>query len=516
MPGSLLCLACALLPALVASLLDSAALTSLPRITQSTITAWRPIRIKFDFSLVTTNADVMVYLQSTVFGNVQKRLQAVTSIRDSGDIPPFSTTNCQSLAVPEYYKSNPTIADLVIFVKLYNSNDRTIASSAPCAYAEGTARPRVGVININLSYLKWGADHIDATISTMLHETLHIMIISPSLYGNYRTPYSSTYTTTTRKSANGAAEPISALSTAGLLNYAREYFACPNMTGVFLENQGTSTSQNSHWNKLLLGNELMTSQRTGYPAFSFFTYHLMSDSGWYQMDFTTADATNWGRYAGCDFVNEHCNPKFKEFCTVPDELSCSVDYRSKTICTVSGFTPGCYYNEYVQTNLCSNTVNFKFTSPFEEPGSDSRCFNVKINGQNTANCYRFECTASGVSIRIQGVRYVCNATNQTIQVSEQLTVVCPNINDFCNVYRSNWCPNDCNGQGTCSAAQVCKCNYFYTGVSCETKIPCQAEDKSICHILERTDLPLINDSLGAGRVTVWTLVAVAGLAVGGH
>jgi proprotein convertase subtilisin/kexin type 5 len=474
---------------------------------------WQPIRVLFDFSNINVAPQVMVYLKSTVFGSVQKKLQSVMMIRDSNNVGPFSNTNCVNMTIPSSYRQSSTLADVVIFVILYSAADSTIANSAPCLLSETTRRPTVGQININLNYLRWGADQLDSTISTMLHETLHVIVLSPVLYTNYLTANRNTIVQATRLSATNTTQTLNAIASSGLLGFAQQYFNCPSMTGVFLENQGSTISTNSHWNKLLLGNEVMTSQRTGYPSFSLFSFYLMSDSGWYQMDFSQADVITWGKYAGCDFVNQACNTRFKEFCTEPGELSCSVDYRAKTVCTQSLFTPSCYYNEYFQVNLCSNTVNFNFTSTFEEPGVNSRCFNVQINGRNTANCYRFQIAPQGITVTVQGQTYTCTSSGQVISISQQLNIVCPDINDFANRYSEKTCENDCNGQGTCTVSGQCRCNYFYTGSACQTKVSCQPEDQSICSILEKTNLPLIANSINWGGLVgagVTVVIAVLG------
>lgn len=470
---------------------------------------WKPIRILFDFSNVKTTSNVLTYLSNTVFATIQQRLQNIITINDSQNIGPFTATNCENLKVPLIFGTQTTSADLIIFIQLNASNDNTIALSSPCAFTNKKFRPTVGVITLNLNFLRWGADHVDSTISTCFHEVLHIMIISPSLYNNYATyKFNNTYFSTTMNSTTNTTIPVSVLGSVGLLSYAKNYFNCPSMQGVYLENQGGTSSVSSHWNKLLLGNELMTSQRTGFPAMSLFTYYLMSDSGWYQLDFSTADDINWGKYAGCDFVYTPCNPKFREFCSVPNQLSCSVDYRAKTICTQSIFTSGCYYNEYMPENICSNTVSFKYASVYEQPGANSRCFNVAVNGKLAGNCFQFVCGVSGISFSVQSSVYNCTTSEQQIIVNAQLTVTCPDINHFCNVYQNSKCPNDCNGQGTCSVAGICKCNYFYTGTSCETQIDCHQNDSSICSILKQTDLPLISKMMSASLVQIFVFFTV--------
>ena len=42
----------------------------------------------------------------------------------------------------------------------------------------------------------------------------------------------------------------------GVVEYAREYFDCNNLTGVELENQGGSGTQGSHWERRILGDEV--------------------------------------------------------------------------------------------------------------------------------------------------------------------------------------------------------------------------------------------------------------------
>ena len=47
-----------------------------------------------------------------------------------------------------------------------------------------------------------------------------------------------------------------------VLSYARNHFNCPSLTGVPLENEGTSGSLGSHWEKDIFYNEYMTSSVT--------------------------------------------------------------------------------------------------------------------------------------------------------------------------------------------------------------------------------------------------------------
>lgn len=73
-----------------------------------------------------------------------------------------------------------------------------------------------------------------------------------------------------------------------VLNYAKEQFGCTTMTFVLLEDDGGSGTQLGHWEKKILGNEIMTGVMSGYPVTSKITLGLMEDIGWYQVNYDTS------------------------------------------------------------------------------------------------------------------------------------------------------------------------------------------------------------------------------------
>lgn len=94
--------------------------------------------------------------------------------------------------------------------------------------------------------------------ATVLHEIYHIMGFSKSLYQYYVNP--ATYkrkresdTYFVRTSGNLKYR----IRSPNVLAHAREYFNCPDMDGVPVEDGGGSGSAGSHWEKIVLGNEVM-------------------------------------------------------------------------------------------------------------------------------------------------------------------------------------------------------------------------------------------------------------------
>jgi len=67
-----------------------------------------------------------------------------------------------------------------------------------------------------------------------------------------------------------------------VLATARAHYGCNSLRGVEVENQGSSGSLGSHWERTVLFNEAMTASDIHNPAYSKFTLSLLEDSGWYK------------------------------------------------------------------------------------------------------------------------------------------------------------------------------------------------------------------------------------------
>ena len=51
----------------------------------------------------------------------------------------------------------------------------------------------------------------------------------------------------------------------------------------------------------------MTAKQEPQSYFSIFTMALLEDTGWYQVDYSLADKTTFGKDKGCNFVKNTCN-----------------------------------------------------------------------------------------------------------------------------------------------------------------------------------------------------------------
>jgi hypothetical protein len=136
--------------------------------------------------------------------------------------------------------------------------------------------------------------------------------------------------------------------------WAKEHFDCSSLTGIPLENEDdsanlSSATPGSHWERVTMYDELMTATELGaHKSISGLTFAMLKDMGWYDVDDTFNDTTNYGYHLGCNFVNDACYgssyPKY--FCDTAayENVSvCSTTFLGKAICTdqASLMSDGC-------------------------------------------------------------------------------------------------------------------------------------------------------------------------------
>lgn len=444
-------------------------------------TSWRKINIVYDTSLVSDLTNAMkAYIMSTALPIVKDNFESFVNVRGSTEIPPFRNTVCDSFfTVPDSYASNSTTADLLIFVKIIEEDSNYLAYAVPCRFEATYNRPVVGLITINKKSLKISAAELQTFVYILMHESLHILVISPSLYDIYY-GVNSPYVMESQSTITGK-KFVYKLVTPKLLATAKSHYNCSNMDGVYLEDEGSFASAGAHFEKSKFGNELMTSKLTGHPIISRMTLSLMEDSGWYQVDYNKSQDLAFGANEGCEFLKNSCHTDTKEYCTEPNAFGCSKDYLGKTLCKSSRFTNGCYLSEFVSKYVCTNQYEFASSTDYEENGADSRCFLVDEGDTKVAGCFKATCESGKVLIQINKDIMECHTSGEILTYKSR-KITCPDITDFCG-YLSSRCANDCNGRGACLVDSTCRCDYFYSGSTCNTEKPCESDDELVCPIM---------------------------------
>lgn len=215
----------------------------------------------------------------------------------------------------------------------------TLATASFCQLEPDKDRPIAGNVNICPKQLIGTQSSIDfdRLVSTIKHEILHTLVFSSGLFAFFRDSNGKPYTerdSATRWPKNyddklqvyipseqvlkkiirknwqirgGTIDKeISILVTPKVREIVREHFACPTLEGAELEDQGSTGTALTHWEKRLFEHEIMTGTYTQESIISNLTLALLEDSGWYDVSYEYGKPLLWGRQLGCDFVKTSC------------------------------------------------------------------------------------------------------------------------------------------------------------------------------------------------------------------
>ena len=103
---------------------------------------------------------------------------------------------------------------------------------------------------------------------------------------------------------NGEVYP--ALIIPKLLKFAREYFNCPTLEGIPLENMKSSGSYASHWEKQFFPTEYMNPSIENPGIITEFTMKYLEAMGWYSYKPGNWQRYAWGKDEGCQFFQSKC------------------------------------------------------------------------------------------------------------------------------------------------------------------------------------------------------------------
>jgi len=450
-----------------------------------TASSWRPIRIKLEFSTVVDKTSQMAtFILDVILSEVKNQLSQMLQVKGNTKIPMFSFLNClQQNEIPAEYKTADTDADLVLFVKLQEFEESFLAYATNCLLSGDDYRPLVGMVMINTKFIPMTYSAIEPLKKAFLHEIMHVLAFDRFLYKKYPAfqnsgigvmetapnAYSATATDfvdTDKKSVVITAPAIE--------EFGKKHFNCNSFFGLFMENEGGNAAEQSHLDQRYFGNEIMTPELNGYGVLSGFSLSLLSSISWYQVNFAFEEVLEWGKGAGCEFLQSP-NEQFLEFCT-GETKSCSRMRMRRTKCQASKFANGYQVAISSDFDTCNNNFSFQLKYPFEANGANSRCLDIEVSGAKAGGCYRTDCSdPSKLKLTIDGKEFVCNSDGQRITY-QTIVVICPPRSEICRFS----CPKDCSGNGVCLANNTCQCYHFFSGPDCSVRRECNSQESPIC------------------------------------
>ena len=318
-------------------------------------------------------------------------------------------------------------------------------------------------------------------LDTVYHEFFHIVGLTSALeYSSWNKKLN-----TTRRSS----EVILRKSTGvfrnlfiseNSLNWARKHYGCPTLEGVPLENRGTAGTAGSHWDKFIVGNDVMGPSSYYNHVISGLNFALLNDTGYYaEINEDQVEHLVYGENAGCKILSGKCedNPM-----TRTGNLICSPDHYSLGYSINNQFMEGCSFFREFRNGDCRHKSNSREEIPEFEYGYGSRCIFGRVsdrqninNGGPEGGCFKTDCDPSTntITIHISGNNYTCTkdqaGKKKFLKGSLTKYIICPDTAKMC-VTGLN-CPNDCNGNGRCLDSGLCRCYNSFKGEDCSIPIP---------------------------------------------
>ena len=331
--------------------------------TRKLSTDWTPIRILLETTYFEAQASS---LDSTLKPKVplirdalNKAVNGLTNLLNveqlGGDIfeEDLNEEFFQYYYVYQYSQSliNPknVDADYILIVRFEQPNELpngVLASAMPVLIHEETSRPIVGLLTISKTSYYFSLNRFYEYFSTVfIHELTHALGFLDGVFDYFPNKRAGTLKQVYEERSGITRTYV---ITSKVLELAKKHFACNDLIGIELEDQGGQGSAISHWEqRVLLGDYMGAIIYQEEMTISEFTLALLEDSGWYKPNYYTGGLFRFGKNQGCDFLNLDCmtnnvTSRFKnEFFNYEDanSPSCSTGRLSRTYEIVMSYDP---------------------------------------------------------------------------------------------------------------------------------------------------------------------------------
>ena len=201
--------------------------------------------------------------------------------------------------------------DLIIFSKIEDLDEYTIAQASSRYTQNSNHQPLLGIVEIN-SNINFNAANIDKYLeNTLIHEITHLLGFSGYFFEDY-------FNFIMKKKDKYGIQRVY-INSPKAVEMARKYYNCPSLDGVELENYGDEGTAGSHWEARILLGDYMNGISYTEEVISEITLALLEDMGFYKANYYTGGLMRYGKNKGCEFVYDKCvdqttyeiNPKFE-------------------------------------------------------------------------------------------------------------------------------------------------------------------------------------------------------------
>ncbi|CAH1261305.1 RP11-244E17.1 [Branchiostoma lanceolatum] len=300
-------------------------------------------------------------------------------------------------------------------------NDHSVLAYASYCQLDQNSRPTAGYTNFCPVQLQGPSFDRDKFVMTAVHELLHALGFSKQLFDKFKDCSSSADPTSCpdRRDVVETVRGLSRLTTPAVLNRTRHHFSCTwTDFGGPLEDRPAGVS--SHWEARLMQGSIMTA-KLGQPHLTTIdavTLAMFEDSGWYQVDYSTAGSLVWGQDQGCTFGTEATCVTSNDWFCLGSSVGCHYLHLDKGRCESDSYLGVCRVYKPQPGDECWKGSSAPSTLQLELHGESyqeaSRCFisnltKTGLGGTSSpaGRCYEHRCNSTGVlEVRVQGSPWV--------------------------------------------------------------------------------------------------------------
>ncbi|CAG2211771.1 unnamed protein product [Mytilus edulis] len=191
-----------------------------------------------------------------------------------------------------------------------------VLSYSKVCHVDQYDRPISGCINVCPHSVNNSPEKL---YKTLLHELFHTLGFSKTHFQYFKKCQI--------KDRNLDCQPL-------VLRETQNHFGCTTETKYGAPLEGKFNNFTSHWDKVLMYGSIMTPDM-GMPHVTFIdriTLAVFEDSGWYKVDYRSADVYVWGKNMGCVDRSEFC-AKYEDYiCKNNSVVGCHYLHKDKGYC----------------------------------------------------------------------------------------------------------------------------------------------------------------------------------------
>uniref|UniRef100_A0A2L2YM73 Leishmanolysin-like peptidase n=1 Tax=Parasteatoda tepidariorum TaxID=114398 RepID=A0A2L2YM73_PARTP len=328
--------------------------------------------------------------------------------------------------------------NLIIFVvsktTSWCQNTHVQAYGTYCRLDESN-RPVAGLLNLcpeNLSKSLYKFDHY---LNIITHEMFHILGFSKHLYPKFKTCSSRFDCQVPKQIVSIDKFGIQRLIFPEVVEHMQLHFNCSDSEfGGPLENMPAEGFQNeytSHWHPLLMYSSIMTPsiQQDDYVVIDNITLALLASTGWYEIDFSRAQAFIFGKGGGCNFgFAQKCNDS-KYLCDSSHQTGCDIALKTIGKCEKISSDHPCGVYKPNHKESCIEDGGEKLRTDLDLLDYNQQCVVLQQKNGFVPKCVALNCkTSSSLNLLFNGTMVDCDYSNKTLT---NVSLNCPADLSFC-------------------------------------------------------------------------------------